>query len=106
MFSFRDLFKYSYLKQTRIDSEDILDENNWAEYHKRKGTFDIIFNIFDSSLEGLRANQRVKEEELKILGVQLEAIRTFVSNLSFSSLEEYQALEKQHNMAFDYYLQN
>ena len=46
-FSFRDLFKYSYLKQTAIDNENILDEKDWAKDNKRKATFEIIINIYD-----------------------------------------------------------
>ena len=41
-FSFRDIFKYCYLKQTEIDNEDILDEKSWenvafARYFGIKG---------------------------------------------------------------------
>ncbi|EME7177861.1 AAA family ATPase, partial [Enterococcus faecium] len=39
-FSFRDLFKFSYLKQTEIDNEDILSEKNWPVYNKQKAAFE------------------------------------------------------------------
>lgn len=44
-FSFRDLFKYCYIKQTEIDNEDILGEKSWEKNFKRKATFEIIYNI-------------------------------------------------------------
>ena len=42
-FSFRDLFKYCYIKQTEIDNEDILGEKSWEKNFKRKATFEIIY---------------------------------------------------------------
>lgn len=34
--SFRDIFKYSYLKQTDIDTEDLMGESYWITNNKRK----------------------------------------------------------------------
>lgn len=53
-FSFRDLFKFSYLKQTKIDSENILDTQNWAGNRKEKATFEIILDIYDNLLSDLQ----------------------------------------------------
>ena len=41
-FSFRDLYKYCYIGQTKIDSEDLLNEKIYAVGFKRKPTLEII----------------------------------------------------------------
>lgn len=88
-FSFRDLFKYSYLKQTAIDNENILDEKDWMKDNKRKATFEIIFSIYDELLEGLKSSLNSKEEEAKELRTRLAGINDFIANTDFSSVEKY-----------------
>lgn len=94
-FSFRDLFKYSYLKQTAIDNEDILDEKEWAKDLKRKATFEIIFNIYDELLEDLKSSLVSKEDEAKELRIKLAGIKDFVANTDFSNVEKYNETFKQ-----------
>ncbi len=88
-FSFRDLFKYSYLKQTAIDNENILDEKDWAKDNKRKATFEIIFNIYDKLLEDLKSSLNSKEDEAKELRTRLAGINDFIANTDFSSVEKH-----------------
>ncbi|MTI47847.1 MAG: hypothetical protein FH761_08400 [Firmicutes bacterium] len=61
-FSFRDLFKYSYLKQTEIDNENIMVEKIWQYNMKRKPTLEIIFNIYDKLLQDLKDNLKNKRD--------------------------------------------
>lgn len=77
-FSFRDLFKYSYLKQTKIDSEDMLSESNWAVFNKEKATFEIIFNFYDKLLGELKANLKKSQNELKDEKLRYEGIDEFL----------------------------
>ncbi|KLU65774.1 hypothetical protein DEAC_c24040 [Desulfosporosinus acididurans] len=93
-FSFRDLFKYSYLKQTEIDNEDIMDEQEWAKNLKRKATFEIIFNIYDELLAGLKSNLKDKEEELKEYKIKFIGIKDFLTNTEIVDIEKYQEQKK------------
>lgn len=80
-FSFRDLYKYCYIKQTEIDNEDILGEKSWEKNFKRKATFEIIFNIYNKALEEFRASLEEKRDEAKDLSVRLEGIQDFLKNI-------------------------
>ena len=62
-FSFRDLFKYSYISQTKIDSENILDEKKYTVAFKRKPTFEIILNSLNLLLNELK-NQKKEQNTL------------------------------------------
>ncbi len=88
-FSFRDLIKYSYIKQTEIDNENILEEKYWEKDFKRKATFEIIFNIYDKLLEEYKNNIDNKKEELKELTIKFSGIEDFLVSADFSSLEDY-----------------
>jgi hypothetical protein len=55
--SFRDLFKYNYLKQDDVGSKGFLGNGNWPLSNKNKQTFKYIFNLLDSTITNL-------EEEL------------------------------------------
>lgn len=87
-FSFRDLYKYCYIKQTEIDNEDILGEKSWEKNFKRKATFEIIFNIYDKTLEEFKTNLESKKEEAKELAIKLSGIQDFLSSLDIANLQE------------------
>ena len=87
-FSFRDLFKYSYLKQTEIDNEDILGEKTWEKDFKRRATFEIIFNIYDKALEEYRRELEAKKAELDTLVTKLSGIEEFLKNVDISNMQE------------------
>lgn len=95
VFSFRDLFKYSYLKQTDIDNENILGEKDWPKNLKRKGTFEIIFNLFDEMMESLKSSLEEKKNEASELKIKLEGINEFISSTDFSSVQKYNEVYKQ-----------
>ncbi len=86
-FSFRDLFKYSYLKQTKIDSEDMLSEKNWPVFNKEKATFEIIFNFYDTLLGELKATLKKKQEELKEEKLKYEGIDDFLKDSGIENFE-------------------
>ncbi|GCD11312.1 hypothetical protein [Clostridium tagluense] len=88
-FSFRDLFKYSYLKQTEIDNENIMGEKNWQTSIKRKPTFEIIFNIYDELLAGLKASLKVKNDELKESQTKVNSINEFLQRSEMMDFKTY-----------------
>lgn len=88
-FSFRDLFKYSYLKQTKIDNEDLFDaENNYVLDYKRKATFEIIFNIYDELVNGLKAQLKAKREELSNDKIKHNGVAEFLKNTGINDFSE------------------
>lgn len=93
-FSFRDLFKYCYIKQTEIDNEDILGEKSWEKNFKRKATFEIIYNIYNKALEEFRSSLEEKKNEAKELSIRLEGIQDFLKNIEIDSAAECDKLEK------------
>lgn len=57
--SFRDVFKYCYLKQDDVGSKQLLNVANGALYSKNKQTFRYIFNLLDSSITELELEQDI-----------------------------------------------
>lgn len=92
-FSFRDIFKYCYLKQTEIDNEDIQGEKSWIKDLKRKATFEIIFNIYDNALEEFKRSLEQRKEEAHEFAVQLNGILDFLKSVSITDLTECTSLE-------------
>ncbi|MBF2427916.1 DNA recombination protein RecN [Listeria welshimeri] len=93
--SFRDLFKYSYLKQIEIDNEDILSsESNPMLNNKRKSTFEIIFNFYDQLLGELKSKLKESQEELKNETLRYEGIETF---LKTSNIENFESVKLRRN---------
>lgn len=90
-FSFRDLFKYSYLKQTDIDSEDLMGESIWYKNNKRKSTFEIIFNIYDEMVASLKASLKEKIEEKESFRVQLEGVSQFIDATDIGNISTYRS---------------
>lgn len=98
-FSFRDLYKYCYIKQTEIDNEDILGEKSWEKNFKRKATFEIIFNIYNKALEEFRSSLEEKKDEAKELSIRLEGIQDFLKNIEIEDAAECSKIET--NLRFD-----
>lgn len=92
-FSFRDLYKYCYIKQTEIDNEDILGEKSWEKNFKRKATFEIIYNIYNKALEEFRASLEEKKGEAKDLSIRLEGIQDFLKNIEIDNAVECSKIE-------------
>lgn len=88
-FSFRDLFKYCYLSQSNIDSENLLMEKTWGPNLKRKPTFEIIFSIYDELLGELKQQLKDKVIEINSLTKKQEGIYEFLENLKMIEREGY-----------------
>ncbi|MEP3338629.1 MAG: hypothetical protein ABJN73_04065, partial [Nonlabens ulvanivorans] len=84
-FSFRDLFKYCYISQPKIDSENILEEKNYAQAFKRKPTLEIIFNSLNQLLNELKNDK--KEQNLILDGLldRKEVIVSFLRDVELFS---------------------
>ena len=93
-FSFRDLFKYCYIKQTEIDNEDILGEKVWTKDFKRKATFEIIFNIYDNALEEYKRALEERKQEAHDLALQITGIQNFLKTVDIVDSEACKELEK------------
>ncbi|GEM_PF-452200 len=92
--SFRDIFKYCYLKQTEIDNEDILSEKTWEKDIKRRATFEIIFNLYDKTLEDFKLSLDEKINEAKELAIRLSGVQDFLKSVEIASLQECSVIEK------------
>lgn len=93
-FSFRDLFKYCYIKQTEIDNEDILGEKIWTKDFKRKATFEIIFNIYDNALEEYKRALEDRKTEAHELALQITGIQDFLKTVDIVDSAACKELEK------------
>lgn len=88
-FSFRDLYKYCYIGQTKIDSEDILNEKIYSVSFKRKPTFEIILNSLNELLNELKNDEKNLKISIGILLDKKEAIVKFLRDVElFTSNDE------------------
>lgn len=89
LLSFRDIFKYSYLKQTDIDTEDLMGESHWIYNNKRKSTFEILFNVYDEMLASLRTSLKEKTQERDAFKIQLEGVSQFIDATDIGNISTY-----------------
>lgn len=89
-FSFRDLFKYSYVKQSTIDSENLLMEKTSGSNLKRKPTFEIIFNIYNELLGELKQQLKEKMSHIEFLYNKRVGVYEFLKEMNMLSQENYQ----------------
>lgn len=87
--SFRDIFKYSYLKQTDIDTEDLMGEKSWISNNKRRNTFEIIFNVYDEMVASLKASLKEKTQERDDFKLQLEGVSQFIDATDIGNISGY-----------------
>ncbi|MBN2881782.1 AAA family ATPase, partial [Candidatus Woesearchaeota archaeon] len=83
-FSFRDLFKYCYVNQSNIDSENLLNEKYYASDFKRKPTLEIILNSLNEILHELKELKKLKKEDLNKFHERKNAIVDFLSNVELN----------------------
>jgi uncharacterized Zn finger protein (UPF0148 family) len=88
-FSFRDLFKYAYVRQSMIDSENLLNEKSGGSGIKRKPTFEIIFNIYNELLGDLRQQLKEKDLYIKYLENKREGVLEFLDGLEVLDRNDY-----------------
>lgn len=90
-FSFRDIFKYCYVSQSSIDSENLLMEKVWGSSLKRKPTFEIIFSIYNELLGELKQQLKNKNLEINILEKKRDGVYEFLKELKMIERGEYQS---------------
>ncbi|MEK3717412.1 AAA family ATPase [Paenibacillus sp. FSL R7-0333] len=88
-FSFRDLFKYSYVKQSTIDSENLLMEKTSGSNLKRKPTFEIIFNIYNELLGELKQQLKEKINYIEFLLNKRLGVYEFLKEMNMLSQDTY-----------------
>jgi|25_taG_2_1085351.scaffolds.fasta_scaffold01022_8 hypothetical protein len=84
-FSFRDLFKYCYVSQTNIDSENILEEKHYSKAFKRKPTLEIILNSLNQLLNELKNDKKEQSQLINELLDRKEAIVKFLRDVELFS---------------------
>lgn len=83
--SFRDVFKYCFLRQDDVGSRGLLGSGNYVLETKNKETFKYIFNLLDTNVSDLQielnhlANSRNKLED------KYNAVTEFLRETEFSS---------------------
>lgn len=95
-FSFRDIYKYCYLKQTEIDNEDILGEKIWEKNFKRKATFQIIYKTYNEAIEAYMKTLEEKRAEEQELSIRLAGIQDFLKTLNVADTLECSQIEKSY----------
>lgn len=88
-FSFRDIMKYSYVKQADIDSENLLMEENWGASIKRKPTFEIIFNIYNELLGNLKQQLKEKKEHINELQKKKDGVYEFLKDVNILDSKDF-----------------
>jgi hypothetical protein len=83
--SFRDLFKYSYLKQDDVGSKGFLGNGNWPLSNKNKQTFKYIFNLLDSNISALEDELGRVIAQKNRLDTKYESISEFLRETRFES---------------------
>jgi len=94
LLSFRDIFKYSYLKQTDIDTENIMGESEWIKNLKRRAAFEVIYNIYDDMLAEMNATLKIKKEEFDEAKTKLDGVEQFIENTEIGSILKYRKKKK------------
>lgn len=83
--SFRDIFKYCYLKQDDVGSKQILSVTNGVLYSKNKQTFRYIFNLLDSSITELEQEiQNVSNKKTETTR-KYKAVSEFLREIQFDT---------------------
>lgn len=83
--SFRDIFKYCYLKQDDVGSKQLLEISNGARYSKNKQTFRYIFNLLDSSITELEQDINIAIGKRTELTRKYKAVSEFLREVQFET---------------------
>lgn len=100
--SFRDLFKFCYLKQDDVGSKQLLDLGNWVVHSKNKQTFKYIFSLLDANITGLE--QQISEliSEKNRLDNKYKSVSDFLRETQFESAigltDSHEELQRQANL--------
>ncbi|MDC8758133.1 hypothetical protein [Janthinobacterium fluminis] len=97
--SFRDLFKFCYLKQDDVGSKQLLELGNWVLHSKNKTTFKYIFNLLDENITALEGQISVATSEKNRLENKYRSVSEFLNDTQFQSAvglnDSYEELERQ-----------
>ncbi|BDB70590.1 MULTISPECIES: ATP-binding protein [Comamonas] len=94
--SFRDVFKYCYLKQDDVGSKALLGEGSFAGV-KNKETFKYLFNLLDSTLSDLQRDLAEAIGERKSLEATYKAVSDFLRTVEFKDEYSLDDLKKESN---------
>lgn len=83
--SFRDIFKFCYLKQDDVGAKNILNAQVPVLSVKTKQTFKYIFNLLDESLAALEAQASELRAKKKRLETKYEDVSDFLRQTDFRS---------------------
>lgn len=83
--SFRDIFKYCYLKQDDVGSKNLLSNQYYARYSKIKTTFKFIFNVLDEQMARLEGEISEKAKRVGELTKEYNIISQFLRNVQIKN---------------------
>lgn len=89
--SFRDLFKYCYVNQDSLGSENFLKSENYALRAKSKEVFKYIFNALDSNISSLEGQISEKINQRNKIDKTYSTVSEFLRDAefgTFSSLDQ------------------
>lgn len=76
--SYRDVFKYCYVSQEQMGTENLLGERSGVQGFKRKPTFEFILEFLNNFTHELKEEKKQREEELNKFHIQKKAILDFL----------------------------
>ena len=82
--SFRDLFKFCYLKQDDVGSKGLLGDGGYAAV-KNKETFKYIFNLLDTNISDLQEELAVLTGRARDIEVKYSVVSEFLRTAEFKS---------------------
>lgn len=83
--SFRDVFKYCYLKQDDVGSKSLLGGGNYVVESKNKETFKYIFNLLDTKVSDAQEELSALMEKRNNLKRKYDAVSDFLRETQFNS---------------------
>jgi hypothetical protein len=76
--SFRDVYKYCYVSQDQMGTENLLSENSGVQGVRRKPTLEFILEFLDNFTHELKEEKKQRENELTKFHLQRKAIIDFL----------------------------
>jgi hypothetical protein len=86
--SFRDLMWYSFLKNERLDSKDLLFEKDFMKHIKLLQVFDIIFKVHANEKANLSFQIKTIEFGINKIKNEIETVTSFLHEQKIPSLQD------------------
>lgn len=103
--SFRDVFKYCYLRQDDVGSRGLLGSGNYIFETKNKETFKYLFNLLDTNISDLQAEIALLTSSRNKIKNKYDAVTDFLRETEFTTeyalLDEEKLLSKQQKAIKD-----